>query len=308
MPVLDDGRLDRLDGAIDDRPHVHSFHVQRDRAARDARDIEQVVDELGQVDHLPLDHVARPRHRRRILQCPRHYLDRVPYRCQRVAQLVREYREEFVLAAVRLLERESLDRGHDLVECIGHLTREANLVAREPHGEIAVANRLECPQQFLEVDLRFARGRSLAGTRVTAANRFFDSHRVCPSTLWSLCLRRSQVGSARALCVYWLVAEATRRHCRTRSRAQRARIPTSECGDGFADAVKLADTSAKKNPRRRESAGVERGGSGGWGPNRRLTEALLRTSMLRSRGPEDCRRLAPVIVGPRLHRRRRRSP
>ena len=73
-----------------------------DLATHDSRDVEQIVDQANQVMYLPFHHVPR------LLQCrsidPRdlQYLEGVADRGERVAQLVREGREELVLATVGL--------------------------------------------------------------------------------------------------------------------------------------------------------------------------------------------------------------
>jgi hypothetical protein len=48
-----------LDGLLHDLARVHGFHAQRDLAARDAADVQQVVHEPRQLRRLPVDDVAR---------------------------------------------------------------------------------------------------------------------------------------------------------------------------------------------------------------------------------------------------------
>src|SRR6202035_746885 len=50
------------------------------------------------------------------------------------------------------LARQALIGRHDLVECIGYLAREPCLIAGEPRREIAVAHRLQRPQEFALVE------------------------------------------------------------------------------------------------------------------------------------------------------------
>ncbi len=77
-----------------------------DHAARDARDLEQVVDEPHQVAHLPLHRGPDPldglpdRRADSRSSCSRR-----EERRERIAQLVRERRQELVLALVRAAER-----------------------------------------------------------------------------------------------------------------------------------------------------------------------------------------------------------
>src|SRR5207249_414053 len=60
VPALLYQGLHDLDGARDQRRKLDRLARQVDLAARDARHIEQVVDQARQVRELPLDHVARP--------------------------------------------------------------------------------------------------------------------------------------------------------------------------------------------------------------------------------------------------------
>ena len=88
---------------MQDRPESHVLASQFDLAARDARDVQQIVDQPCQVIHLPLDDGRRAGAGlvavRRVEQ-----RQRVADRRQRVAQLVREDGDELVLAMVGLGE------------------------------------------------------------------------------------------------------------------------------------------------------------------------------------------------------------
>src|SRR6202035_1535282 len=48
---------------------------------------------------------------------------------------------------------ESLIGNDDFIEGIGYLTGEARLIACQTHREIAIAHRLQCTQQFAQIDL-----------------------------------------------------------------------------------------------------------------------------------------------------------
>ena len=76
--------------------------AQLQRAVRDARDIQQIVEQQRHVLHLPLDHVVGPA----LLRVGGVFVARdgggLANRRQRIAQLVRERREELVLAAIGL--------------------------------------------------------------------------------------------------------------------------------------------------------------------------------------------------------------
>ena len=105
VAMLGDHRLQRLDGARDDRLAAHGSCARLDRAARDARDVEQVVDQPRQVQRLAVDDVARPLSCGLSIDAARHDLDGVADRRERIAQLVREDREELVLVPVGSLQR-----------------------------------------------------------------------------------------------------------------------------------------------------------------------------------------------------------
>jgi hypothetical protein len=80
---------------------VERLRAQADAAARDARDVQQVVEQPRHVPRLAVDHGDRPP--RRLVEPPVLFQDlgRVDDRAKRVAQLVREHGQELVLLAVR---------------------------------------------------------------------------------------------------------------------------------------------------------------------------------------------------------------
>ncbi len=86
------------------RHHGRQFHgmpPQRDRAARDARDVQEVFDHARQVMHLPLEHVLL----RSVGAAHAHHLERGEHRGQRIPQFVAEHGEEVVLAPHGLAQR-----------------------------------------------------------------------------------------------------------------------------------------------------------------------------------------------------------
>ncbi len=87
---------------LDDFLHDQALHLQLDLAARNAGDIEQIVDQAREMRGLPLQHSAHMAHRGRLIRPAAENRRDVEDRCQRVAQLVRKHREEFVLAPVGL--------------------------------------------------------------------------------------------------------------------------------------------------------------------------------------------------------------
>jgi hypothetical protein len=78
------------------------FLAQCDLAARDAGNIEQIVDQPGQMDDLPLDDFLRPTYPRLGRFQAGEDMGGVADRRQRVAQLVAEHGEKLILAPVRL--------------------------------------------------------------------------------------------------------------------------------------------------------------------------------------------------------------
>ena len=99
-----------------------------DLAARDARDVEQVVDEPGEVVDLALDDLAT---RGSSSPAHAHQLERGDDRRERIAELVAEHREELVLPLLRLASdlRRRLWRWP---RCSGAASRAAHSRARSP--------------------------------------------------------------------------------------------------------------------------------------------------------------------------------
>jgi hypothetical protein len=92
------------------------------------------------------------------------------------------------LAGTFQLACDALIGSDDLVERIGDLAADAGAVARQAHGEVAVAHSLQGPQQLLQVDIgvvlgNLRRRRAAAAvlaaefTRGTAAHSFLGFHR-----------------------------------------------------------------------------------------------------------------------------------
>src|ERR1043166_9338836 len=84
--------------------HVERLPVERDRGVRDARDVEQVVDQAGDLRGLAMKHFAHP-----LLigvggLLEREQVERIVDRRERIAQLVREHCEELARAALGLLQ------------------------------------------------------------------------------------------------------------------------------------------------------------------------------------------------------------
>ncbi len=97
-----DRRAHLLDRFFDDGARRHARLAQRDQATRHARDVEQIVHQPRHVAHLAADDGAALVHPARIDVAEPEQLGRGADRRERIAQLVREHRQEFILAAVGL--------------------------------------------------------------------------------------------------------------------------------------------------------------------------------------------------------------
>ena len=127
-----DGRPRRLDRARHDRTDEHRLELQRDHAARNARDIQQVVDQVHEMLDLPLDHVSRTTTMRLRQLFETQQLHRRADWRERIPQLVGKHREEFVLAMVRLLER--LRRGFERRGSFSHPSLELRVQSLQRAG------------------------------------------------------------------------------------------------------------------------------------------------------------------------------
>ena len=97
-------RAARLDRRAKHGREVHTLCAQVEAIAGDPGHIDQIVDEPGHLPHLALDRGKRPLRFRRERVLAVQDLDGVTYGRQRVAQLVRQYRQELVLRAVDCLQ------------------------------------------------------------------------------------------------------------------------------------------------------------------------------------------------------------
>ena len=115
------GGLNRRDGVVDDQRQLHRLHVEPDLARHDARDIEDVLDDLRQPRGVAFERLEPARRlvarQDAAAQQPRVADDRV----ERRAQLVRQDGEELVLHPVgglrlrveaRVLQRHRRPRRH----------------------------------------------------------------------------------------------------------------------------------------------------------------------------------------------------
>ena len=97
-------RTAHLDGQRDHVLEVNPFHLEVDLAVGHARDVEQVVNQPGQLLDLTLDHLGHLPNRgiRPALQAED--LHGIANWGQRVAQLVSQHRQELILAAASFLK------------------------------------------------------------------------------------------------------------------------------------------------------------------------------------------------------------
>ncbi len=132
MAGLCDHRTARFSGILNRRRQVHRRALQLHLAGRNPRDVEQVVDQPHHLADLPLHDRARAGDRLGVVFRHAHDVESRADRRQRVAELVGERGEEFVLAAIGLLQR--LDRAMPLAdvnaESVEHLRLAVGAVGR----------------------------------------------------------------------------------------------------------------------------------------------------------------------------------
>ncbi len=104
-------RLHGFERGTPPRVEAQRLALQHHAAARDARHVEQIVDEVREVAGLPFDHLARAAHRRRIGDALGEHVGDVADRRQRIAQFVRQHGEELVLAPIGFAQRLRVTRG-----------------------------------------------------------------------------------------------------------------------------------------------------------------------------------------------------
>ena len=104
VPLRLDERPGRLDAAVDRVGQLQPLLAKLDLPPHDPRHVQQVVDQPDQVLHLLLHHVPGPRGRLAVAALHAQQVQAAADRGQRVAQLVGEHGEEFVLAAVGVLD------------------------------------------------------------------------------------------------------------------------------------------------------------------------------------------------------------
>ena len=94
-----------FDRTANRRGELDALPAELQFAARNSRDLQQVVDQPHEVGQLAFEHAARLLRHRRLALARFQQLDRVANGSQRVAEFVSQRRQKFVLPPVRVLER-----------------------------------------------------------------------------------------------------------------------------------------------------------------------------------------------------------
>ncbi len=100
---VDDGPAG-LDRGGNDFRDVDRFDLEVDLALRDPRHVEKIVDETDKLLELTADDVLRPAQLFGADVFLLQHVHGIGDRCERIAQLVREHRQEFVLAPILLMD------------------------------------------------------------------------------------------------------------------------------------------------------------------------------------------------------------
>src|SRR6185312_13562502 len=124
VPLAADQRLRRLDRELDAAAYVCDFALEIDATLGDPRDVQQIVEQSPEVYGLALDD-ADQRLLILVRHQPRQQFRSSRDRRDRIAQLVREHGEEFVLEAIALLQ------------CSLQATLLGNVQYRADHGVLA---------------------------------------------------------------------------------------------------------------------------------------------------------------------------
>ena len=134
VPLRAHERLHGLERERNRAAELHGLSLQLDTALRDAREVEQIVDELAELRDLPREQLA-DHSRRRVRRGVAHeQLARVLNRRERIAQLVAEHREELVLAPVFVAQR--VARAHALGHVVAVHEDSGHGAGRIVHGLI----------------------------------------------------------------------------------------------------------------------------------------------------------------------------
>src|SRR5579862_3203608 len=106
--ALPNHRLNRLHGLSDDLGDLYALLPQVDSPLGNSRDVEQVIDQMGEMRDLALNDLDDAAGPGISGDDARQELARVAYRRQGIAQLVREHREKLILLLIRLFQLPAL--------------------------------------------------------------------------------------------------------------------------------------------------------------------------------------------------------
>ena len=101
VPPFEDERAHVVEHVFGELAGFHAFPFQFDLARRNARHVEEVVDESNQVLELSAHHAVKLVDLRFVGTACVEQVQRVAQRGQRIAQLVRQHREEIIFSSVR---------------------------------------------------------------------------------------------------------------------------------------------------------------------------------------------------------------
>ncbi len=177
-----DRRARRLDRAGHDGSQVDALAAELDLVLRDPRHVQQIVGQPHEMQHLPLHRRAGAFDDVGVAAREAHHFDRGADRRERVAQFVRQGREEFVLAAIGvaqahlgpLAERQIDAHADAAVDRPVRVEERLDVILHVEHGPVAaddldlVADRSPVRDRVLHRQLR---GRDVGAVALNAIRR-----------------------------------------------------------------------------------------------------------------------------------------
>src|SRR5229473_1891092 len=104
MPAGIKQRLADLDRSANRLGNFQGFLLELNLAARNPRDVQKIVDQAGEMPHLPLDNRLGPVQPVGIRTHASQQLGRISDRRQRITQFMAQHRKKFVLVPIRILK------------------------------------------------------------------------------------------------------------------------------------------------------------------------------------------------------------
>src|ERR1700733_7647629 len=144
MPARANERLTGIDCVLNEFRNLHDRLLENDFSTHHPRDIEQIINQADQVTRRALDDGPRPLELLLSRRVSTQDLSGIADRRQRIAQLVSEHRQEFILAVIDVLERllSFPALGHIEADSHNHLiidTAGAGMYPEHTAGRMAVA-------------------------------------------------------------------------------------------------------------------------------------------------------------------------